>query len=314
MIPFLPKTTASLQQRLFLVLLFSLVCLASLFPQEIIISGEESVLQNNPLTTKPQYEYEAYMSAVHNALDKAFGSTVISNYERLTRTEMEGRSVLNYDDIRNNYLNTYPNGIWIQDKSRQCYEEKDAKDHWWTTCKVTGLARKMDATEVRFIARTLDGTDPLKNQTETFINGETGYLYFRSADPGYLIVFYDDMNNVQRCIPYNASRGFDVKIDANKDYLFFSNELADYMEDRNEVDEIQFVSDIPLDYNQFIIVFSPVPFKGYFLSDEEKFKDGSSTFKSMTKDSFHAWLQENRIRNKELQVQIIGVTIRKAIQ
>jgi hypothetical protein len=311
MIPALPKTTIRIQQHLILVLLFSFMNWVSPFSQEILISGEESVLQDSPLKTKMQYEAEAYQAAVQKALDQAFGSSVTSNYEHLTRTEMQGRSVSAYDDIRNNYLNTYPNGIWIQDKSRQCYEEKDERNHWWTTCRVTGIARKMDAAEVRFIARTLDGTDPVRNQTETFVSGQTGYLYFKSAEPGYLIVFYDDMKNVQRCIPYNASRGFDLKIDANKDYLFFSQQLADYIENRNEVDEIEFFSDLPLDYNQFIIVFSPTPFKGYFLNAEERLEDGYTTFKSLSKDSFHAWLQENRIRNKDLQVHIIGVTIRK---
>jgi hypothetical protein len=310
MTPALPIKTLQVQQHFFLVLLFSFINLVHSFSQDVLISGEESVLQNSPLKTKIQYEQEAYQAAIQNALDKAFGSSVVSNYERLTTTEMQGRSVSGNRDIRNNYLNTFPNGIWIQDKSKQCYEEKDAKDHWWTTCKVTGLARKMESADVHFVARTLDGTDPVKNQTEDFVSGETGYLYFKSAEPGYLIVFYDDMKNVQRCIPYNAGKGFDLKIEANKDYLFFSQQLADYIENKNEVDQIEFYSEVPLDFNQFIIIFSPQPFKGYFLNSEEKLEDGYTTFKSMGKDSFHGWLQENRLRNKDLQVQIIGVSIR----
>src|SRR4030042_5825548 len=118
------------------------------------------------------------------------------------------------------------------------------------------------------------------------------------------------MKIIQRCIPYIASRGFDLKIDGNRDYLFFSQQLADYIENKNDVDQIEFTSDVPLDYNQFIIIFSPTPFRGYFMKDAEKLENGYTTFKSMNKDEFHAWLQENRIRNRDLQVQIIGVTIR----
>jgi hypothetical protein len=308
--PFLPKTTAPDRQHFFFVLLFSFMVVPFAYTQEKIISGEGSVLHDNPSKTKQQFEFEAYQAAIQNALENAFGSTVISNYERLTQTEMQGRSVASYNDIRNNYLNTYPNGIWTKDQSVEYFEEKDARDHWWTICRVTGSARQMEAAKVRFIARTLDGTDPLKNQTETFISGETGYLYFRSAEPGHIIVFYDDMKAVQRCIPYNAGKGFDLGVDANRDYLFFSQELANYIENKNVVDEIEFSSDIPMDYNQFIVVFAPTPFKGYFLNDSESLEDGYSTFKSMNKDEFHTWLQENRARNKDLQVQIIGVTIR----
>jgi hypothetical protein len=78
-----------------------------------------------------------------------------------------------------------------------------------------------------------------------------------------------------------------------------------------KVDEIEFYSEIPLDYNLFYIVFSPKPFKGYFLNPAEELEDGYTTFRSMERDAFQKWLQEQRIRNKELQVQIIGVSIKE---
>jgi len=70
---------------------------------------------------------------------------------------------------------------------------------------VTGYAKKIETATVKFIAFTLDGTNPEIDKSETFSNGESGYLYFRSPENGFVIVFYDDLEKVQRCIPYNYS-------------------------------------------------------------------------------------------------------------
>ena len=291
-------------------LLLSFFFPVACFSQEMLVSGEASMPMTNPKITKMQYEYETYQMAVNQSIDQAFGSSVVSNYERLTSTEMEGRSLKSHFDIRSNYLNTYPNGIWVQDKSRECFEQKDLNGKWWMTCKVTGIARKLDAANVRFVAKTLDGTNLSTDHAETFITSESGYLYFKSAEDGYIIVFYDDMNNVQRCIPYNKMTETCLKVKANTDYLFFSEDHASYLDSSSLVDEIEFYAESPLDYNQFYILFSPKPFSGYLLEPLKNLGDDYTSFKSMSREYFHSWLQENRIRNKDLQVQILGVMIR----
>ncbi|NJK86584.1 MAG: hypothetical protein HC906_12065 [Bacteroidales bacterium] len=294
-----------------LVLLLLLFNLPPAFNQEVLVSGEASALMNNTLISKKQYEEEAYQMAVNNAIDKYFGSSVMSNYEHLSSTEMQGRSVSSQTDFRNNYLSSYPNGIWVMDKSRKCYEEQDARKNWWMTCKVTGIAREIESAKVQFLAETLYGTDPKINKSESFNAGESGYVFFKSAEPGYLIIFYDDMKTVQRCLPYNAMNETALKIEANKEYIFFSQQHADYMADKTQVDEIEYFTDVPIDYNQYYLVFSPEPFKGYLLNSPENMENGYSTFRSMEREKFHKWLQENRIRNKDLQVKIIGVSIKK---
>ncbi len=299
------------QQYGFPILLLLMFNCFMIYSQEILVSGEGSVLANDLLKTRAQYENEALLIARTDAIDKTFGSSVMSNYERLTITEMQGRSVAFNSDKRSNYLNTFPNGIWLRDESKHCYEKKDENGNFWYTCSVTGYARKIETAPVKFIAFTLDGTNPLIDKSETFANGESGYLYFRSPEKGYVIVFYDDLEKVQRCIPYNYSSDNFFTVDNNREYIFFSKEKNDYLSDSNLIDEIEFYTEKPIDYNQFYILFSPTPFSGYFYDPPQKLENGYSTFKSMNSDSFHSWLQENRIRNKDLQVQIIGITITK---
>jgi hypothetical protein len=279
--------------------------------QKQLISGEASVLMNEPQKTKPVYESEAYQFAVNNAIDKAFGSSVLSNYEQTTYTEMSGRSVAAHLDVRNNYLNTYPNGIWLEDKSVRYSENKDANGNWWMNCFVTGYAKEIESARVTFIAKTLDGADHKKNQTETFFSGEQGYLYFKSAMDGYLVCFYDDMHTVQRCIPFSKSNEQQLVVENNREYLFFSAKHANYGIHPEYIDEIEFYTEQALEYNQFYILFSPTPLGAYLINDASLLDFGYSSFKNMSREDFHRWLQENRIRNPEMQVQIIGVTIRK---
>lgn len=297
------------QYTIILLLLILFFRASTLFSQEEFVSGEYSILANDLMKTWAQYEYEALLGARENALEKAFGTSVMSSYERLTITEMQGRSVAYNSDKRSNYLNTFPNGVWIKDNKNECHETKDVNGNFWYSCKVTGYARKIESAPVKFKAFTLDGTDPLMDKSGTFVSGEDGYLYFKSPDDGFLIVFYDDMNTVQRCIPYNSMTENNFTVQNNREYIFFSTEKANYMDDVRKVDEIEFHTTKPIDYNQFYILFSPVMLAGYYINPPKVLEDGYSTFKSMDREYFQKWLQEQRIRNKDLQVHIIGVNI-----
>lgn len=300
-----------LQQCGFIALLLCFLFLPRVDAQMIEVEGEASVLENDLVKSRFQYEAEAISMAKEDAVNRAFGSSVLSNYERYTITEMQGRSVAFNRDIRGNYLNTFPNGIWVEDKAITCKEEKDEQGNIWLSCKVSGYARKIESARVRFVACTLDGTDPNINRTETFVQKEKGYLYFKSPENGYLVIFHDDMKLVQRCLPYTAFSDNFMRIEANREYIFFSEKHADYLEDKLKTDGILFTAEMPLEYNRFYILFSPEPLSGYLLDPSKKLEDGSRLFKSMERKDFFDWLQENRIRNKDLQVQIIAVTVRQ---
>lgn len=296
-------------------LLLCCVLLLSLQPQlraqVSSISGKASVLMNNNQWTKPMYEAQAYQMAINNALDKAFGSSVKSTYERVTYTEMEGRSVANYQDVRNRFLNTFPNGSWLKDHTVEYKEFKDKNGKWWMRCHVSGEARKIHNAKTKFEAQLLDGYDKFKNQSLEFKHEEQGYLYFNSPTDGYLICFYDDMKTVQRCLPYNNSQVLQFPISNNKEYFFFSADKADYGIDISSIDEIEFYTDKKLEYNQLYVIFSPTPMSSYFINPVVELNNGYSSFKSMSREYFHNWLQENRLRNTDLQVEIIGITIKR---
>jgi hypothetical protein len=301
MIPAIILTTSHKQQYGFVVLLLIVINCPSMLSQDVFVSGEGKVLVNDPRKTKFQYEFEAEQIAKENALDKEFGTMLRSNYERLTVTEMQGRSVAFNSDVRSNYVSSYPNGEWIKDKSKNCSEEKDEKGNYWLTCIVTGYARKIESASVEFESFMLDGTNPKLDKTTSFVDGEKGYLYFRSPENGYLTVFYDDFNEVQCLIPYSKSKEKSLSVEGNHEYILFS-----------QVEDLSFYTEMPSDFNLVYVLFSPNQIEGYTYNPPEKRIDNYYKSKSMSRENFQEWFQKNRIRNKDLQVQIIGVTITKS--
>jgi len=296
-------------------ILFLFVLLCTCFTsviqaQKTHIQGEAEILIHDPLLMK-QYEFEVLQDAINNALFKAFGSSVVSNYESVSETSMSGRNIISSTQSRSQYINSFPNGIWLENKKDPDYSTyKDKKGNWWLKCVVSGYGKVIQSTPVEFIAEPLDGTNILTDKSNSFMSGESGYLRFKSAKTGYLIIFYDDFNTVQRCLPYNKMQSEFIPVAANKDYIFFSPEHADEMLESIVVDQIEFYTEKGLEYNQFYVLFSPKEFALPILEQETYQEDNYASFKSVNRKSFHKWLQNSRSKNNNLQVEIIGVTIK----
>jgi hypothetical protein len=280
----------------------------SFLKAQITITGYGEVLDNGD-KTKVQIRVEAKDEAIKNALYEAFGSIVFSEYQRLIETTMSGRSVDSHDDNRVEYTENYPNGEWIRDINIE-YEDYEENGRWWVRCKATGEAVELNEPKIQFVVKTLDGTNFSKNETVDFINGEKGYIFFKAAEDGYLLIFLDDFQTIQRCLPYNGMAATLFPIVANQDYLFFSSEDAELPVLKQQVDEIEFFTEKGFEYNRFYILFSNTPFSPTLLNKEQSLDDGYSTFKTVERANFHSWLQEQRLKNAELQIKTIGITIK----
>ena len=277
--------------------------------QKVLIRGSAEKLIEDAKLMK-QYEFEVLQWAINNALYDKFGSSVSSNYESLSKTSQEGQSITSHLNIRSNYINVFPNGVWLGNESDPVFTTyKDEKSNWWLRCEVTGWAEEVKTPRVDFTAKTLDGTDVIKNQTSQYISGESGYLYFKSAQKGYISVFFDDFINVQLCFPYNAMESMPFPIEGNKEYLLFDRNSATYIEKELNVDEIEFYTGKDLEFNLFYIIYSTEPYSLPILESEDTLLTNYSTFRSIPREKFQRWLQSNRLKNKQLQVEVIGITI-----
>lgn len=302
-----------MNRNVYFILLFLIGLLESLLCQQKEIKGSAEVLiLDNNLIKK--YEFEAQQAAINNALYEAFGSSVVTNYELLSQTEMKGQSLISASEKRIQFVNTYPNGIWKKELKTPIYTSyKDEKGNWWLRCEVFGLAEQFTVPPVNFIARTLDGEDFIKDETINFISGESGYIYFRSPVKGFICVFYDDFKTVQRCFPYNSMGNEMFPVHAETEYVLFSQNPLGFGTDSLLVDEVEFFTDDELEYNQFYILYTPeqiaLPAVNNYTISDQKY----TTFKSLTRSDFQKWLQKCRMRNIDLQVKIIGITITRKI-
>ncbi|MBN2640743.1 MAG: hypothetical protein JXR78_03735, partial [Victivallales bacterium] len=112
-------------------LLFAILICGDLFGKnhEKRITATEEILMNNEFVSIRTYQEMAMEQAINKALDQAFGSTVIDNYEHISGTISKGHhSVNSFQELSNNYINTFPNGRWVKSVKAPSYQQyKDDK-------------------------------------------------------------------------------------------------------------------------------------------------------------------------------------------
>ncbi|MGV8091354.1 MAG: hypothetical protein AB2L24_05745 [Mangrovibacterium sp.] len=276
------------------------------------VSASESILMHDEFISLATYKELAKDQAIIKALENEFGSTVVNNYEQITETNSTNQQINFHQDIRHNYLNTFPNGRWIKFLKEPVYQQKqDERGNTWMECSVTGLAESIESAKVNFISKTLDGEDIEKDFSESFTSGENGYIYFKSPVNGYLAIYFDDLIDIQRCLPYNAINEACFPVKANKDYVFFSTDKCNYLDNKETVDEFELFTRNDFENNRFYILFSPIPIQAPLLEKPKKLEGGYFSFWHTESHLFMQWLEDTRLRNKDLQVQIIWVTIKK---
>ena len=277
------------------------------------IRGTASILMNDEFISIRTYKEMAREQAINAALEKAFGSTVINNYEHIDLVSSGSRQEEFRQHYKHNYINTFPNGRWVQSLEEPQYGRfQDDNEGFWMECTVYGLAEPVKTAPVNFIAKTLDGENQSVNSSSIFLTGESGYIYFKSPTKGYLSVYFDDWDKIEQCLPYKALTEPSLKIQANKDYIFFSSKKCDYLDDKNQVDEIEFFTDKEYEHNRFYILFSPNPIQPPILEEPMDYEGAYTSFWHTNPLDFMKWLQECRLRDSQLQVQVIWITIKNS--
>lgn len=280
----------------------------------VLLKGEWSIPTNNGLS-KPANNILAYFATTEKLVFDYFGSGQISDYAKYTETTKTGEYSVKGKENIFHFRNMFTNGEWIKDKEKPIYTEyQDKNDIYWTKCFVEGYARRIPSNQVKFELETLRGTDIMKDRTTSFNDQEHFYLYFNIAEPGYILICCSDLDTVYRCLPYQGMKDTTVfKVEANRKYLFFSEDSANYNIDKSLVDEMVLQTKKELEYNLFYIIYSKKKFNAapLFSIPDRPYSKGYSLPKSTTHKKFTEWLQKERFENKDLQMNIIGITIKK---
>lgn len=201
-------------------------------------------------------------------------------------------------------------GEWLEDVRQPEYEIRYEQNTLVVKASVCGKAREIVAGQINFVAHVLCNGTEERFQSDRFKDGDELYLSFHSPADGYLAVYLVDGAGSAYCLlPYQGVADGKVPVKANRDYLFFSKRAATEPFDASVVDEYTLTCADEVENNYLYIIFSPKPFVK--ASDRTvKTEPGSLLLpRELPFADFQKWLTRNRMKDKEMQVEIRSITI-----
>jgi len=256
-----------------------------------------------------------------NALEQAFGKVIVQGTQVYIQNVQTGEMV-ETSTVMNTIANSMVSGEFIEEKVNRLEwvlrskptRTTDMQQELWLLCEVEGKARKISNSKPDFEITTLRCPD-VACRTEVFKNDERFYLRFKSPIAGHLSIFMKDFEEdvVYRILPYQKMKDdweSTVPVKADMEYIFFSQaahkvqfpEIPAYL-----VDPISLGTSEEQLFNRLYIVFSPTP----FVKPALEAKAEHNYFKTAAFEPFQRWLNKNRGRNPEFQLQVIDITIKQ---
>lgn len=190
------------------------------------------------------------------AIDSLFGANVAGRATNIVSIG-NGKEVNEFVEISNVDVR----GRWIKDldapKFGKIWYENNLLN---ITVTVKGKVREIVSSPIECKVKVMcDGTDE-DNVRNDFKDGNDLYLSFTSPVDGYLVIYYvDDSLNAFRVLPYYKQNTGAYRIEANREYIFFSEEKAPE-EDKPFVEGYSLDTNKDMETNQLYVIFSPNKF------------------------------------------------------
>lgn len=248
-----------------------------------------------------QAKKTALSRAQIQALGDVFG-TVVAQHNATMLSNTNGSTHTDFTSLSSSDVK----GEWLETIGEPKYDISYEQGMLVVKCSVNGKAREIVAKQNNYVAKILRNGIEDRNEGDNFKNGDDLYLAYQSATKGYLAVYLiDDNKNAYCLLPYQSSKDGKVKVVANKRYVFFNQKTALPLFAPTDVDEYTMTCDKASETNYIYIISSPNPFVKAIdnaaegLPRELKFED------------FQKWLSKNRTADKDMQVEIKTIIVRK---
>lgn len=276
--------------------------------QRIETVDAHAVFTAPPTMPPKEARFQTILSAQVDAVARTFGTTVsdenLSFVREKDRTSSSDFFSLHEGDVRGVWLETVGDTIWSEPKHRN-----DGSVVYEVNLK--GKIMELKSAPIAIQTKLLfNGTDPIRNEIRdyTFHDGDDMYMYFKTPVDGYLAVYivdYDDNMTTQRILPYQGEPEGIHRVSADKEYILFSEEKAEYNV-KSLVRRCVMRGRTNHDYNQFYVIFSPNPF---VKATDQTIDENLPSILSF-KD-FQKWLSKNRRKDLQMCVEKIFVDIIK---
>lgn len=292
----------SLDGKLLLIILFLILGYITVSAQKEVTVTKEYIYRAPGTMSLIEAQRVALEQAKLEAIEEAFGTTISQSNLSYISTH-DGETNMEFQSLRSSEIK----GEWIETLEGPTYDDIYSEDGFLIVpCKIKGKIREFVAPEVDFMAKILcNGVTP-QHEREDFMEGDDLFLSFQSPYKGYLMAFLTDFKiQTTYCIlPYFLSSDDQVKIDKNKEYVFFSKEKAD-KDTKSLVDEYVMTCQHSNEINEVTVVFSAKPFTLPIYRIDE---DG---FKYLSYGDFNKWIEKIRKKRKDIAKKSYIIRINK---
>lgn len=280
--------------RLFILILLSLAHLSG-FAKTKNVEGR-SIFYIPANMTRAQAEEEAIKRAKIDALNRAFGNTVTASSTSIS-TEKDDRFYSHGFDL--------VKGEWIETvgmpEVKTCLDGEEV----FLTVKIKGKAREKQTADIDISAKILRNGTTSNCESEDFRSGDKMYVRFTAPVDGYVGIYqYDPSADMVYCLlPYKKDGSGSVKVEHDKEYIFFSK--ADSADPRI-VDEYRLLCSEDGEVNTIYIVFSPHIFAKSKTATSDRYTPRNLLF-----SDFEAWRAKSQSQDGMMQVITKNIIIRK---
>ena len=248
-----------------------------------------------------QAKKTALSRAQIQALGDEFG-TVVAQHNATLMNNTNGSTQTDFTSLSSSDVK----GEWLETIGEPKYEISYEQGMLVVKCSVSGKARELVATQNCFVAKILRNGTEDRFESDNFKSGDDLYLSYQSSTKGYVAVYLiDDSKNAYCLLPYQSSQDGKVGVDAHTRYVFFNSKMAAPLFQPADVDEYKMTCEKAAETNYIYIISSPNPFIKAIdnavagLPRELKYED------------FQKWLTKNRTADKDMQVEIKTISVKK---
>lgn len=235
------------------------------------------------------------------AIADEFG-TIVSQHNSTVVSNKNGESNIDFLSLGGSEVK----GEWIETIGDPSYDISFQQGMLVVRVEAQGRIREIISAPINFVARILcNGTEDRFERTD-FRSGDDLFLSFRSPVNGFLAVYLVDNNNDAFCLlPYQAQTNGVYPIEANRQYILFSEEHAS-VEEKGIVDEYTMTANEAMERNQIFVIFSPNPFTK---ATDSMFTDGLP--RQLEWRLFQKWLASCRARDGAMRIEKTLITIKR---
>jgi hypothetical protein len=261
-------------------------------------------VSNNPNEGPEQAKINAFVAAKQKALEERFGLDVSKITNTLQINRNDGKEVKSSSNVFS-VGEVAVRGEWIETISEQVLSQSYVNGFWVVKVRVDGRARNYSTEKADIQYTFLKDVDDM-DAPVAFRDGSDLFLRFISPVAGQLCVYLvDETQNAYCLLPYMNNQTGSQRIDANKEYIFFSTKYD------NDADEYTLNCERSLEHNAIYLVFSPNDFtKAVDKQGGKNFRDEQLP-RELTYEALMKWLTKNQTCDENMVVRREVVTIRK---